>query len=45
MVPIMGYKITCEWENESLVWDKYDSQALYQTLQTRKINRFEKLLG
>ena len=36
--------ITCKWENHSFLSNKYTSQALYQSLQTTKIN-FEKLLG
>ena len=36
-------EITCKRQNHSFVSNKYGSQALYQTLQTRKAN-FEKLL-
>ena len=34
-------EITCKWQNHSFLFNKYTSQASYQTLQTTKIN-FEK---
>ena len=37
-------KITCKWENHNFLSNEYTSQALYQSLQTKKFN-FEKLLG
>ena len=32
---------SCEWQNQSFVSNKYVSQAIYKTLQTKKMN-FEK---
>ena len=38
------WEIICEWQNQRFVSNKYVSHALYQMLQTTKMN-FEKLLG
>ena len=32
------WEITCKWQDHSFVSNKYVSQALYQTLQTTKMN-------
>ena len=40
----LNKEITCERQNQSFLFNKYTSKALYQTLQTAKMN-FEKLLG
>ena len=40
----LNKEITCERQNQSFLFNKYTSKALYQTLQKAKVN-FEKLLG
>ena len=43
-VELREREITCKQQNYSFLSKKYVSQALYQTLQTAKMN-FQKLLG
>ena len=40
----LNKEITSKRQNQSFLFNKYASKALYQTLQTAKMN-FEKLLG
>ena len=40
---VWNFRNTCEWQNHSFVSNKDVSQALFQTLQTTKIN-FENCL-